>query len=233
MKNIDNEEKEINITLPKNTLWRRLRAYFFAGILITAPLFISLQIAWWILEFIDSSTIHLIPPKYNPQTWTTEYLSLPFAIPGFGLLVLLVGFTLIGALTAGIIGRWFIARSEYVLDKMPFIRTLYHGSKQVLSAVMEDKAESFRHAVLIEYPRPGLWAVAFVTGTSQGELSEKLSEESVSVFLPTTPNPTSGFLLFVPKRDVIELDMSVEDAIKLVISAGIVQVTDKVKKDER
>lgn len=208
-------------------LWGRLRTYLIAGILITAPIFITLQIAWWLIQFVDSSTIHLIPEAYNPQIWLKENLNIPFVVPGVGLLVLLVFLILAGFLATGILGRWFIARGEHLLDKMPFVRTLYHGSKQILSAVMEKKSDSFRQAVLLEYPRKGLWAIAFVTGTNEGELAKKMSQETVSVFLPTTPNPTSGFLLFVPKKDIIKLDMSVEQAIKLVISAGIVQAPDE------
>ncbi len=204
-------------------LWGRLRTYFIAGILITAPIFITLQIAWWLIEFVDSRAIEFIPAAHDLQVWLRESLNIPFVVPGVGLIVLLLFLLFIGFFATVTLGRWFIARGEHLLDKMPFVRTLYHGSKQILSAVMEKKSDSFRQAVLVEYPRKGLWAIAFVTGAGEGEIAEKLSQKTVSVFLPTTPNPTSGFLLFVPTKDIIKLDMSVEQAVKLVISAGIVQ----------
>ncbi len=211
-------------------LWGRLRTYLIAGVLITAPIFITLQIAWWLIEFVDSSAIEFIPAAHNLQMWLKDSLNIPFVVPGVGLIVLLVFLIFAGFLATGILGRWFIARGEHLLNKMPFVRTLYYGSKQILSAVMEKKSDSFRQAVMVEYPRKGLWAIAFVTGESEGEIVKKLKQKTVSVFLPTTPNPTSGFLLFVPKKDIIKLDMTVEQAVKLVISAGIVQAPEKTEQ---
>ena len=204
----------------------RLRGYFLAGILVTAPIAITIALAVWIITYIDDQIVPLIPARYNPDTYLTEYLGVDVGLPGLGLMVLVVVITLIGAFTAGLVGRWLVGLGEKILDRMPVIRSLYKLIKQIFQTVLRNQSNAFRQAVLVEYPRKGLWAVAFLTATTEGELEEKLVRETVNVFLPTTPNPTSGFLLFVPREDVIVLDMSVEDAIKLVISAGIVHPGD-------
>ena len=139
-----------------------------------------------------------------------------------GLVVLIVVITLIGALTAGLLGRWLLGVSESVLNRMPILRSLYNAIKQLLETVLSDRTDTFKQAVLVQYPRKDLWAIAFVTANAGGELKRRLKDDYISVFLPTTPNPTSGFLLFVPIEEVIELDMTVEEAVKMVISAGIV-----------
>ena len=200
----------------------RLRAYFLAGVLVTAPVVITGALAWWVVEFIDSQIVPLIPDRYNPDTYFREYLGVEFGLPGLGIVVLVLAITLIGAFTAGLIGRWLFGIGEKILDRMPIIRGLYKLSKQIIETVLHNHSDAFRQAVLIEYPRRGIWSIAFLTASTKGELAAKLAAEHVSVFLPTTPNPTSGFLLFVPRTDVIVLDMAVEDAVKLIISAGIV-----------
>jgi uncharacterized membrane protein len=190
----------------------RLRAYFFAGILITAPISITFYIAWQFIRSVDGWVSPLIPPQWNPQQW---------GVPGFGLVLVAVSLTLIGAFTAGFAGRLFIRLSEAVLGRMPVIRSLYAAVKQLLETVLSQKANTFREVVLIEYPRPGLWTLGFITGTPHGEIGRLLGEDMVNVFVPTTPNPTSGFLLFAPRRSVRVLAMSVEDGIKMVVSTGI------------
>lgn len=204
----------------------KLRGYFFAGILVTAPIAITIALAVWIITYIDDQIVPLIPARYNPDTYLTEYLGFDVGLPGLGVLVLVVVITLIGAFTAGLVGRWIVGFGEKLLDQMPVIRSLYKLTKQIFQTVLQNQSNAFRQAVLVEYPRKGLWAVAFVTASTEGELKEKLKRDTVNVFLPTTPNPTSGFLLFVPREDMIALDMSVEDAVKLVISAGIVHPGD-------
>jgi uncharacterized membrane protein len=199
----------------------RLRGYFLAGILVTAPVGITAYLAWLIIGFIDHSITPLLPVKYNPETY------LPFSLPGLGVLILVIGLTFIGALTAGLLGRWLLHTGERVLDKMPVIRSIYSATKQIFQTVFAQQSNAFREAVLVEYPRPGLWAIAFITGATSGEVQNLTEQETVNIFLPTTPNPTSGFLLFVPKEDVITLDMSVEEAIKMVISGGIVTPPDR------
>ena len=202
-------------------LWGRLRAYFLAGILVTAPIGITGYLAWIAIDLIDRSVTPMIPAKYNPETY------LPFSIPGLGLLVLAVVLTLIGALTAGIVGRLIVRTGERLLNRMPVVRSIYAATKQIFETVFAHQATAFREAVLVEYPRRGIWAVGFITGTTQGEVQNLTEEETVNIFLPTTPNPTSGFLLFIPRDDVVKLDMTVEEAIKMVISGGIVTPPDR------
>ncbi|MEX0693766.1 MAG: DUF502 domain-containing protein [Rhodospirillales bacterium] len=206
---------------------QRLRAYMFAGILVTAPIFITFYLAWLFVTFVDSKINPLIPAKYNPETY------LPFAVPGLGLLILIIGLMLVGALTAGFFGRLWMRLSERVLSQMPVIRNVYSAVKQILETVLAQQSNAFREAVLIEYPRRGIWAIGFLTGSTKGEVQNLTEEECINVFLPTTPNPTSGFLLFVPKKDLIRLTMSVEDAIKMVISGGIVTPPDERPSSER
>ena len=198
------------------SLSARLRTYFFAGILITAPVSLTIYLAWLFISFVDERVFSVIPPQYNPETY------LPFSIPGIGLLLALVGLTLIGALTAGILGRAAHALIEAILNRLPIIRSLYGAIKQIMETVLANKSAAFRECVLIEYPRKGMWTLGFITGTTRGEVQDLTEEEVINVFVPTTPNPTSGFLLFVPARDIIRLRMPIEDGLKLVVSGGIV-----------
>jgi uncharacterized membrane protein len=198
------------------SLGARLRTYFFAGVLITAPISLTIYLAWLFITFVDERVFSVIPQQYNPETY------LRFSIPGIGLLLALVGLTLIGALTAGILGRAVNSLFEGVLNRLPVIRSLYSAIKQIMETVLANKSAAFRECVLIEYPRKGIWTLGFITGTARGEVRERTAEEVINVFVPTTPNPTSGFLLFVPARDVIRLKMPIEDGLKLVVSGGIV-----------
>ncbi|MGE5475710.1 MAG: DUF502 domain-containing protein [Bacteroidales bacterium] len=191
----------------------RLKAYFFAGILVTAPVSITFYIAWQFIQFMDDQVSPLIPPAFNPKNW---------GIPGFGLVAVVVSLTLIGALTAGFAGRVLVRLYDAVLERMPVLRGIYSAVKQIFETMLAQKANAFREVALIEYPRKGIWTLAFITGATGGELKDRFDEEMVNVFVPTTPNPTSGFLLFLPKRDVQVLDMSVEDGIKMVVSTGII-----------
>lgn len=198
------------------SLGARLRTYFFAGVLITAPVSLTIYLAWLFIRFVDERVFSVIPQEYNPETYFR------FSIPGIGLLLALVGLTLIGALTAGILGRAINHLFENVLNRLPVIRSLYGAIKQIMETVLANKSAAFRECVLIEYPRKGIWTLGFITGTSKGEVQEKTAEEVINVFVPTTPNPTSGFLLFVPAQDIIRLKMPIEDGLKLVVSGGIV-----------
>lgn len=218
---------ETGASRPRMSLSQRLRAYLFAGILVTAPIFITFYLAWLFVTFVDSKINPLIPAKYNPETY------LPFAVPGLGLIVLIVALMLVGALTAGFFGRLWMRISERVLNQMPVIRNVYSAVKQILETVLAQQSNAFREAVLIEYPRRGIWAIGFLTGKTKGEVQNLTEEECINVFLPTTPNPTSGFLLFVPKKDLVPLSMTVEDAIKMVISGGIVTPPDERPERER
>jgi uncharacterized membrane protein len=193
----------------------RLRAYFLTGIVIAAPLFLTITITWWFVQWIDSLVDPFIPPFYRPDSY------LRFSIPGFGLVVALIFITLLGFLTRNYVGSRLVQMGESLLGRMPIIRGLYRGLKQIFETVIISQEKAFRTVGLIEYPRRGTWAVVFIAGETRGELRRHL-EDTVAVYLPTTPNPTSGFLLFVKRSELTILDMSLEDAAKLVISGGLV-----------
>ena len=198
-------------------LWPRLRGYFFAGMLVTAPIAITVYVALLLIRFVDEQVFALIPPQYNPETY------LPFSVPGIGVVLMLVILTLIGAVAAGYIGKMLLRLSDRLLNRMPVIRSIYGVAKQIVETVVSNKSVAFREVVLIEYPRKGIWTIGFLTGRAIEPIADKIGQaELVNVFVPTTPNPTSGFLLFVPDSDIHRLPISVEDGIKLVISAGIV-----------
>ncbi len=198
----------------------RLRSYFLTGFIITAPLAITLYLVWTIVRWVDSWVKPYVPEAYNPDNY------LPFPVPGVGLIVAIVLITLIGFLTANIVGRSVVGYGEKLLGRMPLVRNLYKGLKQIFNTVLSEKTNTFKKVGLVQYPRKGLWAIVFIATDAEGEVQDRLDAaeagDSIAVFLPTTPNPTSGFLLFVPKSDILVLDMSVEDAAKLVISAGLV-----------
>lgn len=205
--------------IPHASLTARLRAYFFAGLLVTAPISITLYIAWLIVDFIDQQVAPLIPEPYNPYD---------YGVPGVGVILVAIALILIGALTAGFLGRAFVRLSEAVVARMPVVRGLYAAMKQIFETVLAQKSTAFREVVLIEYPRRGIWTLGFITGTTRGEVQNVTRDEVVNVFIPTTPNPTSGFLLFVPRRDVHILSMSIEDGIKMVMSGGIIAPPERV-----
>lgn len=202
-------------------LGARLRAYFFAGILVTAPVSITFYLAWQFIKFMDNQVSPLIPPAWNPQNW---------GIPGFGLIMIVLALTLIGMLTAGFAGRLLVRLQDAVLERMPVIRSIYSAVKQIFETMLAQKANAFREVVLIEYPRKGIWTLGFITGTTNGEVRDRFEQEMVNVFVPTTPNPTSGFLLFLPRSEVQVLDMNVEDGIKMVVSTGILTPPAKKKQ---
>ncbi|GGB62183.1 membrane protein [Roseibium aquae] len=202
----------------KGHLATRIRNYFLTGLVITGPIGITLWLTWTFIKWVDGWVKPLVPKIYHPETY------LPFGIPGFGLIVAGFLLTMVGFLAANFAGRSLISFGESIVGRMPLVRNLYSGLKQIFETILDERGSSFSKAALIEYPRRGLWAIAFVSTTTKGEVAQRLSVggELKSVFLPTTPNPTSGFLLFVPAEDMIELKMSVEDAAKLIISAGLV-----------
>ena len=197
------------------TVMHRLRNYFLTGTIIAAPLFLTIYITWTFVKWVDSWVTPFIPPIYRPDHY------LPYSVPGFGLVVALIFLTLLGFLAANFIGRQTILIGESVLGRMPIVRNLYRGLKQIFETVLSRRAGAFKTVALIEYPRKGIWSMVFVAADARGEVSHRI-DDTVAVFLPTTPNPTSGFLLFVKRTDMIVLDMSVEDAAKMVISAGLV-----------
>jgi len=204
----------------------RLRRYLLTGIVVTAPISITVYLTYVFLTFIDRHVGKIIPNEIVEQYYGGT------AIPGLGLIVALIFFIVIGWLATNFLGRFVIRVYEYILDRMPVIRTLYSAIKQIFETIMASQSSAFREAVMLEYPRKGVFSIGFVTGVSQGEVQEKTKNETINVFVPTTPNPTSGYLLFVPKKELIYLDMTVEEAVKLVVSAGII-TPEGAKKLER
>jgi uncharacterized membrane protein len=198
-------------------LIERLRAYLIAGLLVTGPISLTFYLAWVFVSWIDGWVARLLPVEYNPANW------FPVPIPGIGLILVIVGLILIGALTAGYLGRLLLRISERLLNRMPVIRGVYSATKQIFETVLAKQSNTFREVVLIEFPRKDMWTMGFITGHTEGEIRD-LSDEAdmINVYVPTTPNPTSGYLVFVPRRDVVALSMTVEEAIKFVISGGIV-----------
>jgi uncharacterized membrane protein len=211
----------------------RLRTYFFAGVLVTMPLAVTFLVAWWFIGVVDDYVVPLIPAGWNPDHYLKETVGFEVGLPGLGLVVLFIAITLIGALTAGFLGRFVVTIGERILAQMPVIRSFYSAIKQILETVLKQQSKAFRQAVLVEYPRRGIWAIGFITGATEGEVQNLTMQEVVNVFLPTTPNPTSGFLLFIPRKDLVILDMSVEEAVKMVISGGIVTPPDRRSEAEQ
>ncbi len=199
----------------------RLRTWMFAGVLVTAPIVITFYLIWWVIHFIDGIVTPLIPPAYQPENM------LQFGIPGLGVVLVLVALTLIGALTTSLLGRFFLNLSDRVMARMPVVRGIYGATKQVFETIFSSQGNAFRSVVLVEFPRAGAWSLGFITATTTGEIANHAAAPLVNVFVPTTPNPTSGYLLFVPKKDVIELQMTVEEGIKMIVSGGIVTPVDR------
>lgn len=194
----------------------KLKAYFFTGILVTAPVMITFFVAYKLIVFVDVSVNKLLPPQIALNNY------LPFTIPGLGIIILVVALILVGMFAAGFLGRFFLRLGEWIVYKVPFISSVYSLLKQIFETFLSSKSDAFKKVVLLEYPRKGIWILGFVSTDTEGEVKDIVKKDMVNVFIPTTPNPTSGFLIFVPREDVVELEMSVEDGIKFVISGGIV-----------
>jgi uncharacterized membrane protein len=194
----------------------RLRAYLITGILVTAPFAITLYIAWHVARWIDTRVASVVPARWNPETY------LPFTLPGLGLLMLLAALMLVGMLAAGYVGRAFTRTIEKIVRRMPVVRSVYRALKQIIETVLAANSSAFREVVAVEFPRRGLWSLGFITGVPSGQPQRLAGEPVVNIFVPTTPNPTSGFLLFAPRSQIVPLAMSVEDGIKLVVSGGMV-----------
>ena len=204
-----------------------LRASFLTGLVVIAPIGLTVWLIWTVIGWIDGFVLPLVPSAYRPENVLGTLFGLenaPINIRGVGVVVFLLFTIIVGWLAKGIIGRSLLRWGENLVDRMPVVRTIYNALKQIAETVFSQAETSFDKACLVQYPRPGIWAVAFISTTAKGEIQKRVpvEEQVMSIFLPTTPNPTSGFLLFVPRRDIIELEMSVEDAAKLVISAGLV-----------
>jgi uncharacterized membrane protein len=200
----------------------KLRNYFLTGLLVTGPAGITLYLTWSLVSWVDSWVKPYLPAIYNPDNY------LPFRVPGYGLVVALVSLTLIGFLTANVVGAAVVGFAETALGRMPLVRNLYKGLKQIFSSVLAEKGSSFKQAVLVRFAHEHVWTIGFVAGDTRGEVAQKLVDRQdgdadlLTVYVPTTPNPTGGYLLFVRRADAIVLDMSAEEAVKFVISFGLV-----------
>ena len=199
----------------------KIRSWFLTGILVMTPLILTIYVAWAFITFVDNLVVPLVPFDYRPSNY------LPFSIPGLGLIIVFIFTTFVGLLATGLFGRTLIRIWENILNRMPVVRSVYSAIKQILETVMATQSDAFRQAVLVQYPRKDIWAIGFVTGSTKGEVRKRVDKKMVNVFMPTTPNPTSGFLLFFPEEDLIFLNMSVEDALKLVVSGGMVVPKEK------
>lgn len=201
----------------QSSVFGKLRAYFFTGLVITAPIAITVWATYWFVTLFDSWIKPFLPASYNPDTY------LPIRIPGFGLIFALLAITLIGFMAANLAGRTMIAIWDKILNSMPVVRSIYKGSKQIFETLFSQKGASFRYVCLVEWPRRDAWSIAFISReVDGGQIGLEPGRPMYAVYVSTTPNPTSGYVFFVDVADVKIIDMSVEDGLKLVISMGLV-----------
>lgn len=198
-------------------LGAKLRAYLFSGILVTAPVAITFYMAYKFIFWVDRLVNQMLPPQYKFDN------VFPYALPGVGLVILIVFLIIVGMFTAGFLGGFLVRLGEWIVNKMPLISSVYSLLKQVFETIFSSKTQAFSKVVMLEYPRKGIWILGFVSSPTKGEVKKYFDDEMLNVFIPTTPNPTSGFLIFVPKKDTVELKMTVEEGIKFVISGGLVE----------
>ena len=196
----------------------RLRNYFLTGLILVGPLYITISLTWWFINWVDDLVRPFIPLAYRPETY------LPVKVPGTGLIVALVALTTLGFLTANFVGRKLVEASEEILNRMPVVRPIYKSLKQIFETLFSKSGSSFRRVGLVEFPSPGMWSLVFLSNPASDDIAARLPDtEHVAAFMPCTPNPTTGFFFYVPRRDIIELDISVEQAMTLLMSAGMVQ----------
>ena len=194
-----------------------IKYYFFMGILVTAPLFITVYLIVKLVNFIDDSVVALIPENYHIDTY------IPYDIPFFGVILLFALLVCIGMLATNFVGEKLTAIGNALIAKIPFISGIYGAIRKIFETILgQGKETAFRQAVLVQYPRKDLWTVAFVAGSVYDGIQDKFSEQLISIYVPTTPNPTSGFLIYVPKKDIIPLDIGVDEAFKMVVSTAII-----------
>jgi uncharacterized membrane protein len=208
----------------------RIRNNFLAGLIICAPIAITLWLTWSVVRWADSWVKPYIPARYDPDSY------LNFAVPGSGLIIALIFITIIGFLGKNLIGQTIVQFGESLVRRVPLVRSIYKSVKQIFETVLKEQNNSFKKVGLIEYPSPGLWALVFIATDAKGEVASKfkaMGHDMVSVFLPPTPVPTAGFLIFVPREKIVVLDMSPEDAAKLLISGGLVAPEELASRGEK
>jgi uncharacterized membrane protein len=219
----DDQSSQTTRATRKRGLFHGVRASFLTGLVVIAPIGLTVWLMWTVTGWIDSWVLPLVPEPWQPE----QYIGIN--LRGVGVIIFLIFTAIVGWLAKGLLGRSLLRWGEHLVDRMPIVRTVYNGLKQIAETVLSQSEAKFDRACIVEYPRPGLKAIAFVSSTAKGEIARQgePGDPLLSVFLPTTPNPTSGFLLFVPRSQLTYLDMTVEDAAKLVISAGLVYPTPK------
>jgi len=196
----------------------RIRNYFLTGLVLVGPVYITLNLTWWFINWVDELVRPLIPIAYRPETY------LPIKLPGTGLIIAFLALTMLGFLTANLVGRTLVEFGENILNRMPVVRPIYKSLKQIFETLFSKSGSSFRRVALVEFPSPGMWSLVFLSQTASPSIAARLPDtEHVAAFMPCTPNPTTGFFFYVPRRDLIELDISVEAAMTLLMSAGMVQ----------
>jgi uncharacterized membrane protein len=196
----------------------RIRNYFLTGLVLVGPLFITANLTWWFINWVDDLVRPFIPAAYRPETY------LPVHVPGTGLIIAFVTLTVLGFLTANLVGRTLVEAGENILSRMPVVRPIYKSLKQIFETLFSNSGSSFRRVGLVEFPGPGMWSLVFLSQPPGANIAARLPEaEHVSAFMPCTPNPTTGFFFYLPRRDVIDLDITVETAMTLLMSAGMAQ----------
>jgi uncharacterized membrane protein len=196
----------------------RIRNYFLTGLILVGPLYITISLTWWFINWVDDLVRPFIPVAYRPETY------LPVSLPGTGLIIAFVTLTLLGFLTANLVGRSLVEFGEEILNRMPVVRPIYKSLKQIFETLFSKTGSSFRRVALVEFPSPGMWSLVFLSQPASPDIAARLPDtEHLAAFMPCTPNPTTGFFFYVPRRDLIELDISVEAAMTLLMSAGMAQ----------
>jgi uncharacterized membrane protein len=196
----------------------RIRNYFLTGLILVGPLYITVSLTWWFINWVDDAVRPFIPVAYRPETY------LPVQIPGLGLIIAFLTLTILGFLTANLVGRSLVEAGENILNRTPIVRPIYKSLKQIFETLFSKTGSSFRRVALVEFPSPGMWSLVFLSQPASVDIAERLpATEHMAAFMPCTPNPTTGFFFYVPRRDIIELDISVEAAMTLLMSAGMVQ----------
>ncbi len=220
-----NPEAMVAALTPHTTVQARIRTYFLTGLVIAGPLAVTAWLVWWFVNLVDGWVKPLVPAAYLPDSY------LPFNVPGIGLILAFLGLTLLGFLTANLVGRYLVSWSETVLARMPVISGIYKGVKQVFETLFSQSGTSFRKVGLVEFPAKDMWMLVFISNEPSPTVASVLpgDPDQISVFLPCTPNPTTGFYFYLPRKNVIEIDMSVEDAAKVIMSAGMIQPGEQKK----
>ncbi len=210
--------------LPQTNL-ARLRTYFLTGLVVAGPVAITVYLTWSFVTWVDDLVRPFIPVAYRPETY------LPFYVPGYGLIIAFIALTFLGFLTANLVGRTLVEFGENLLNRMPIVRPIYRTVKQIFETLFSKSGSSFRTVALVEFPAPGMWSLVFLSQSPSADIAARLpATEHVSAFMPCTPNPTTGFFFYVPRKALIELDVSVEGAMTLLMSAGMVQPSEDAQK---